>query len=396
MHNLGKIYSRIFVITLALLVPASVVANKAIVPLAIIAAILGFLISWSRQQNLKPYSSILIVLCLLIVWALSSSLWSPDMLGSVQVAIKGALHIVFGIGLIRGILKLADSHNRFYETAIKMGYLTGLALLSVGAAYAYVTGDALWGHYSRDPLTTLNNGSVFMVLMSWPVYRIFWVNNRKIPGILVLLVPLLFINLSSSSSILAWIIGITTLVGVTLLGRKFVLGLATILGILFTISPALIHNLPKFEEQTSFSQYLPSLTTHRIAIWQYVTGKIYEKPLLGRGIDASRALSREAGHYKGELELLPLHPHNASLQIWLELGAPGAILSGILIFLIFFSIANNNQQRPIMAIQAAAAMSYLTIGAISYGVWQNWWLASAWVLTALLITGRPESETVTE
>ena len=396
MHNSGKFYSQIFIIALALIAPASVVANKAIVPLVIIAAFFGFLISCSQKQDLKPSHSILLVLCLLIVWALTSSLWSPDMLGSLQVAAKGALHIVFGIGLIRGILALTDSHTRFYETAIKTGYLIGLALLFLGAAYAYATGDALWGHYRNDPLTTLNNGSVFMVLMSWPVYRIFWVNNRKIPAVLVLLAPLLFTNLSSGSSILAWAIGIATLVGVTLLGRKFVLGLATILGILFIISPALIHNLPKFEEQASYSLYLPSSTTHRIAIWQYVTGKIYEKPLLGRGIDASRALSREAGHYKGELELLPLHPHNASLQIWLELGAPGAILSGILIFLIFFSIANNNQQRPIMAIQAAAAMSYLTIGAISYGVWQNWWLASAWVLTALLITGRPESETVTE
>jgi hypothetical protein len=42
-----------------------------------------------------------------------------------------------------------------------------------------------------------------------------------------------------------------------------------------------------------------------------------------------------------------------------------------------FSLINNLTQRDrnLGAVAAATAVTYLTIGALSFGVWQEWWLA---------------------
>ena len=77
----------------------------------------------------------------------------------------------------------------------------------------------------------------------------------------------------------------------------------------------------------------------RVAIWRFTTERVVERPWLGWGMDASRM-------WPG---VIPLHPHNAALQVWLELGVVGAAC-------------------------AAVAIAYLTIGALSFGVWQEWWL----------------------
>ena len=69
---------------------------------------------------------------------------------------------------------------------------------------------------------------------------------------------------------------------------------------------------------------------HRLLIWSFVGERIAERPLLGWGLDASRAIPGGKEEIRPGLTRLPLHPHNAALQVWLELGMPGALLAALL------------------------------------------------------------------
>ena len=66
---------------------------------------------------------------------------------------------------------------------------------------------------------------------------------------------------------------------------------------------------------------------HRLIIWSYVKKKILEKPIIGNGFSsrniANETLITERGT---NYQLIPLHPHNSILQIWLELGIIGLFL----------------------------------------------------------------------
>ncbi|HBA43609.1 MAG TPA: hypothetical protein DCZ07_11605, partial [Alphaproteobacteria bacterium] len=81
--------------------------------------------------------------------------------------------------------------------------------------------------------------------------------------------------------------------------------------------------------------------------------------------------------------LLPLHPHNGALQIWLELGLPGALITAALLLALGFGIAALPLPTPQRAAATAAFTATLCLILLSFGLWQNWWQASFWLLLIL-------------
>ncbi len=104
----------------------------------------------------------------------------------------------------------------------------------------------------------------------------------------------------------------------------------------------------------------------RVAVWRFTAERIAERPLTGWGLDASRA-------FPGAI---PLHTHDLALQVWLELGAAGAALAAAFWWLVFEGCARlRAHDAGLGAAAAASATAYLVIGALSFGAWQEWWLA---------------------
>jgi O-antigen ligase len=90
-------------------------------------------------------------------------------------------------------------------------------------------------------------------------------------------------------------------------------------------------------------------------------------------------------------ELLPLHPHNAALQIWLELGLVGAIAAAAAMLALGRRIRGDRATRAALAGTLLAAC---TVGSVGYGIWQGWWMGALWILVALgavLIPSKPKA-----
>lgn len=116
----------------------------------------------------------------------------------------------------------------------------------------------------------------------------------------------------------------------------------------------------------------------RLGYWRHASERILADPLRGWGVDASRTFGPD----------ITLHPHNGALQVWLELGLIGAVAASV-----FWVVAIARQSSPRGGLgQAAAvgtAVAYLTFAAVSFGVWQDWWLAlGAVAATACLAVQR--------
>lgn len=134
---------------------------------------------------------------------------------------------------------------------------------------------------------------------------------------------------------------------------------------------------------SGMAEGLPESWAQRVAYWSFARARIAEHPWRGWGLDASRTFSPN----------IQLHPHNGSLQIWLELGMLGAVLAAFLWILLFRRLSGHD--RSIVAVGAAASATvYLLFGLISFGVWQEWWLASgtiAAIITTLAAAERPRT-----
>jgi O-antigen ligase len=135
---------------------------------------------------------------------------------------------------------------------------------------------------------------------------------------------------------------------------------------------------------------MPTQDLPRFYIWAFAAERIAERPLLGWGMNASRSMpggkDQIVDNIRGKNygEVMPLHPHNIALQVWLELGVVGALLmAGLFARLILFGTV---PARPPYVAAAAAGLTVTAFVqfALSYGAWQSWWLACVFLATAFL------------
>jgi hypothetical protein len=138
---------------------------------------------------------------------------------------------------------------------------------------------------------------------------------------------------------------------------------------------------------------LPFSFRHRIQIWHFTAERILHWPFFGLGLEGSRFIPT------GDLApgFLPLggdtpalHPHNFFLQIWLELGAIGAILA--LYFMIRLFEATGSQTSPARNFALAAAAAALAIASFAFGIWQGWWLACLALLASMIVLAKRKIE----
>ena len=135
---------------------------------------------------------------------------------------------------------------------------------------------------------------------------------------------------------------------------------------------------------------IPFSAEHRIKIWEFTAGKISQKWFTGWGMNASKdipggqlILYADSGLDYGKA--LPLHPHNAILQIWLELGFPGIFMYlGLGVFIIV-SATNRNRSKIESSMILGQFITILVIANLSFGAWQAWWMATLWLSAALMV-----------
>ncbi|HQS84554.1 MAG: hypothetical protein B7Y25_06605 [Alphaproteobacteria bacterium 16-39-46] len=195
-----------------------------------------------------------------------------------------------------------------------------------------------------------------------------------------------FLNMSAAS------LGLFLGLSVYLFLKKFpsffsiLLNAAVGLGFVFPFCTKYILNSLLF-----ISSHKPSWA-HRLVIWDFVSDAIKQCPYLGWGLEASRFLpSSTIELFLTEetsplfLNTLPLHPHNAFLQVWLEGGVIGAsLLSCFLFFLISFLKKTYFVPKE-RALIGGTFITFLTPFYVSFGVWQTWWLSTLCFITILWI-----------
>jgi O-antigen ligase len=132
-----------------------------------------------------------------------------------------------------------------------------------------------------------------------------------------------------------------------------------------------------------FGARLPLSWSQRVGYWTYALDRIAEHPWRGWGLDASRTFSPH----------IQLHPHNGPLQVWLELGVLGAALAALVWACVFRRLARD--RRSLVAAGAAASAAvYLLFGSVSFGTWQEWWLALAALAALIAALGDAEERTM--
>jgi O-antigen ligase len=396
-----------------LLLPFALYAPAQITALVVIIAGLAWTLSWIEGRPLWPTADRALagVLVVLLVWGGVSALWSIDPQTSLERVPRLFGIFLAGLVLLAAVRDLRSTERRFLEYALLAGVLAGIVLLAIEMATDLAVFRALrtvfGGGAPPDDLKVFNRAATVLALLLWPALASLWKRRpRVMTPVLLIVVVVILSGLKSFAAIVALGLALpfAALAGTWL--RPGLLGAALIIVTAFLATPLLSPALVSDEGIRAPLSALPSSLRHRAHIWSFVAERIAERPLFGWGLDSSRAIP--GGHgllllspdppspstatnggaemESLRVERLPLHPHNAVLQIWLELGAVGAAIA-----LAFMLLALERLRRlalsPHFRWKAGLCIGFLvtalTIAFASYGVWQTWWLASLWLVGAL-------------
>jgi O-antigen ligase len=189
---------------------------------------------------------------------------------------------------------------------------------------------------------------------------------------------------TQAANLVAIIAGLIAFAAGWLLRGWAIRALAGAFGAWLLAAPLLLAN-------PSWAAAAPFPIAVRAEIWAHAARLISERPILGHGLDAARVHNVVVAFRGESVDLLPLHPHSASLHIWLETGTVGALLAAAA--LIWGGVAAARRfagDRNAAAAICGALASFGVLANSTYGAWQEWWIAAA-ALVGAMICALPRS-----
>lgn len=377
--------------------PIGFLAPLGLAPLLIVVALGLATIAVLERRLPAPPIDFAVGFGLLCTLGLVSVLWAIDPWHSFVRALRLIGECVEGFLLIDAAGRLDAAARRRVLTSLALGLLLMIVL---AVTDALLTQRMMrWLRGTITPATVGNRGATVLALMMWPI--VLFLARRH----------------GRWAAVGGWILGAIGVTACLSASAHLALAVATILflcalrwgGIVaragLVLVPVAVLTMPVVpilmppDAPLLPHALLKPSAIHRLVIWHFTDTRIVEKPMLGWGLDSARAMPG-GNHFTvvvgpdgqaQRYEQLPLHPHNGALQVWLELGAIGALI-GALIALVVVSrltpVSLAPAERAVgLAVFASAAVEL----SLSYGIWQSWWIAALWLagfMVALTVEDR--------
>jgi exopolysaccharide production protein ExoQ len=400
-----------FIVIGFLILPVALFSSKAMAPLFIflVLTLIGRRI-WQKNFQISVPKLSLIAFIHLLIWAGLSQLWTFDAALSGKLLLSLLALFALGLFLIAETNSIGPTSQEKINSALAIGAGLAIALLifeSVTGSWLTRMGRGLTWLDVINPSTGgvnieayVKNGLALLSVLIWPVISNMWQRRLKVGAAAFLICTLYLIYRFSASTALIAFFTSALGVGLALYRKKFaahliagvfaVLVLAMPFGVQQSIGDKTLTQIG----QTGYEMKLPNSAINRLIIWQFATKKIIEKPLTGWGMNTARQIP--GGNEKYTLTVInsagknqalfkefyvPLHTHNQAIQIWLELGAIGAIFVAVFGCLFIRKLSQKHIDPAVFGV----VISILAFNFLSFGAWQSWWIATQFLCLSLAL-----------
>ncbi len=374
----------------------------------IVLVCLFVLITKKKDRPTCPRALSLSVLALTF-WSVASLFWSISTDFNKTIGLSITICMLGGILIIMSLKTLSTNDRIIVCQSTVWGFFFGLSLAFIDVSTDFFISKILHIVLHDKVLTianlndtdirgfVINNGVCLLSLLLWPTLIILHTQKRYLLSCIGFITSAYIISrgYSFAATVAVGVGSVSFLIAYFY--PRVVNKIATIgLTLLILGAPFIMKALP---DARTIGKDLPELSYSvypRLVIWQYASNLVMNKPLIGHGIRTSRNLSktenkitflyRDNGKiHTGNTEAIPLHPHNGLIQIWLELGAGGAILGLILVLCVLWSINKSQAPQIGKALAFASLASAICLISVSYGLWQSWWLVSLWLQGSIVM-----------
>lgn len=407
MPTLLTLHRQPFAVAAFLLPFATLFQNKllTVVLLVLTATVLILSRRRSDRSAWRPNWPVLIGLALLLLWAFASALWSVDVAHSLKRFGRLLPTVLAGGVICLAALSVDREQRRVVIIAVAGGMLIASLLAIFGETVR--SGDIgspqnhpVWkwiAYWSFRPFSAL------AAILIFPLLAAAIHGPDRVLCLLAIIATagaLLFAGASASK--LALCIGLPVFLVAWRWGRPVLRVLAVVLPAAFVLLPGIVTALDLPSMLRDRNQEVHISAAHRLVVMRFVNERIDEHPILGWGLHASRLLpggkadARDDPHYAdivdvmsyrptAKVELLPMHPHNATQQMRVELGMPGVLLYGLLFALCCMALLRRFPDGLPLAAGGSAVVAVFVIGQLSFSAWQSWWISAQLLCVCLFL-----------
>lgn len=375
----------------AVVPPACVLADKSTVLLLLLAAAAAGIPAWRDGWRPARPGAATGLAAIFFLWALAGSLWSFAPLESLGtwLRVAGVVLAAWLLAELGGYLAGAPAIRRSLLRALALG-----VALAAGVAVAELTLDhplyrLATGTFTAEPVdaSRSNRGVSLMVMAVWPAlaYRPAAGASWRQAGLLALVAVAAAVSESGTAKVALAVA--LAFAGLGALHPRLRRALLAALVMLTVVLAPWIAQMP-FDAGLHEAAWLAESSRHRVHIWNYAAQWALERPLIGWGFDSAARMPNFGVEPLIRDDVIPLHPHNAALQIWLSLGAVGVTL--LVAALAAGLYRWETRARHAATLLAAAAAATITVASGGFGIWQTQWVASiGWLLVMAAVLAQP-------
>ncbi|HVC52694.1 MAG TPA: O-antigen ligase family protein [Stellaceae bacterium] len=331
-----------------------------------------------------------LLLALLVAWGAASAAWS--LIPGHSLALAFRVLALFAAALALAASAAAAQRPERLLVALLAGGALGIALAAIDFASGGVLSSALYTRPYRP--AELNQITAAVAILTLPAAAALWCHEARVAAIATLAAGLATVALLVDDSAKAGLILALPVAGLVWWRRGAAArGFATLSAVAIMTVPWTLPRLAGWPHLFAAAKAFRLSLAHRLLIWAFAGAHIIERPGAGWGLDASRAIPGGKVEVIAGGTAMPLHPHDAALQVWLELGVPGAVLFAGFVALLWRRIADADWPPLYAAAAAGSLTAALAVAFSAYGIWQEWWLGTlALCAFAVLALGRTATD----
>jgi O-antigen ligase len=357
----------------ALLAPlVGVLAPKGLAPLIFALGLWGWIVGWRAVVARPPrlLLAIAALVALLDLWALVTLIWTP----SLTEAALSWINVTAVALALPPLLRLPVDETA--RRALVIGAVLALPAMIGQMLFDYAALRWAVEAQGKDFEKTLaSRGLINLMLFAWPAALVL-VDRGKwwlAVGLLLAAVIAVFAGVSNSAQ-LAAVGSVLAAVAAFALPRAIPTALAAVVAIGILTAPVTVPAVlaPANYASVLEDRYYSSL--HRLYIWEFASQRIHDRAVAGWGHDASPHIPGGDAKLPHGGNYINMHPHNGSLQVWLEHGGIGAVLWAALLGMVAWSLRRLRGRWP-AALATGQLVAALVIVHLSFGIWQTAWLA---------------------
>ncbi|MBP7190406.1 MAG: O-antigen ligase family protein [Rickettsiaceae bacterium] len=321
---------------------------------------------------------------IMLGWFFASCFWSPD----VTSGLKACIPLVIAISVVSTIIhSLTNDDKKELESLLWRPLMIGLFGSVIIFMIEYYTNGLFsmsfrnmqHGKDSVFVLSGLDRGCVFLSIISWLVIGTLIKHEYKSIPLLIYIIILVMLAMSDSlAGTVAYVLAGAS--WAFLYFSKMKLAGVVRICVAFSILAMPVFSFYQNPHDLSSGNNMPDSAKHRLFIWNFAAKKAVLQPFLGHGFGSSKHIASKydvVNYGQYEWNLLPLHPHNNSLQILLETGLVGLLLFVLFIDSILKFAIKNSGNTALSATVLSCFISYFFVSMISFGMWQTWWIMAS-------------------